>query len=299
MPNVFIAHGDQRRHVFEGLDPAYLRRVRTNELVLEYVPACEVTLAFLYLPLYSASAADFAAERLGTPPFRFLVSVSDVISRCEWYQSHPEAAEQQYQRDLARQRGEPPPVFDNSVEEPRPFTPAYCHPLTNDLFLGREEALETAADGLAAEAHLLLCDHCRNMMKDVENLDRQSCLLLYQIEQDRLTPQRRNALLATGASQVCISVSVAGDYLDLGRKKYAVSVRESGRPGTYWYGPLCFDTLQEAQAALAENGWQYVEAGSYSPWDTFEIQRGSQRAIADLTITYLLSAETLVRASGP
>jgi len=94
--------------------------------------------------------------------------------------------------------------------------------------------------------------------------------------------------------ELMVNVNVPGDYLDLGMSKYYITYQESTSHGISG-GPLWFDTLEEAKRFFKEKRWDRVASGSYSPWDSFDIDLKSRRAIDDLTIPYLLAADTIVR----
>lgn len=94
-------------------------------------------------------------------------------------------------------------------------------------------------------------------------------------------------------------IHVPNDYLKLGtgncnRKKYSVSVKEN-IGGIQWHSPTDFNDLEEIKNLFREKNWSAVISGSYSFFDNFETDKNSVRKIDELTLPYLLIADTIVK----
>jgi hypothetical protein len=240
---VLLAKGDIRKETFLGINVPYLRQAHPSSIVLEYMEAFDVTLAFI----------DGSA-----------------------YAGPQNVAEAHLDMDCFTPFGDPTPY-------------GYCHPLTHRLYLtvARSDVALGFDSGLAVGADIL------RLADDGNRLDWWPTI--FQIRDDRVSADLEADILGKGAKRVFVDPKVAGDYVDLGRKKYSVQVREPHRFGSEFRVPKPFDTLAEIKAALTEMKWTHVESGSDSPWDTFEVNAFSLRAVEDLTLPYLLAADTLTK----
>ena len=241
--NVLLAKGDVRKETFLGMNAVYLRQTYPSSIILEYVNAFDITLAFIDGKVY-AGPENVAEAHL----------------------------------DLTR-----------FTPFGKPDSYDYCHPLTHRLYLtvarpdaglGVEMKLSVGADTL--------------YVADGGN-DPAWHPTIFQIRGDKVSAELEIGILSRGAKRVFVDLKVAGDYLDLGRKKYSVQIREPYGYGSEFRVPEDFDTLAEIQAELTAKKWSHVVSGRDSPWDTFELDRDSQRAVEELTLPYILAADTLTK----
>jgi hypothetical protein len=166
---------------------------------------------------------------------------------------------------------------------------AYCHPLTHRLYL----TVARSDIGLGSEIKFTVGADTLDLVNDGSDPDWWP--IIFQIREDKISTELEAGILSKGAKRVFVDLKVAGDYLDLGRKKYSVQIREPHGYGSEFRVPQDFDTLAEIKAALTASRWTHVVSGSDTPWDTFEENRDSFRAVGDLTLPYILAADVLTK----
>ncbi|KAF1085039.1 hypothetical protein SPSYN_01175 [Sporotomaculum syntrophicum] len=122
------------------------------------------------------------------------------------------------------------------------------------------------------------------------------CPMIIQLKQaeiDSMTIDQ--AVSCKQVFEIFQDVKVPGDYNYFGNKKYSIYVEKYASLGIKLSGPINFDSLHEIKDIFRQMGWRKIASGSYSPWDSFDIDLDSIRLIEQISIPYLLGTDIVVK----
>ena len=81
-------------------------------------------------------------------------------------------------------------------------------------------------------------------------------------------------------------------------KKYTARIHDSSY-SVRFNSPIDFDSIDELKAQLSKNGWKYLTTGHYTLTDDFEENASATIPVSDLSLPYVIWADTLVKRMFP